>query len=1284
MLHPLAQRNISTLNAQRFTSRFDGGEFFFADHMVEGCKMLSAAACLEMARSAVEQSLAPRSLDDNGNAVPMLRFSEVVWTRPVTIAGGPKEVQVAITGNPSGPVRFEIQTPPDAVAGAALVHGQGVVEFGSSIRPEPIDLEAVRAESPLQFSAEQCYSTFADLGIDYGPSHRGMNALCLGPNQIVAKLQLPESVAGTIGQFVLHPSLLDAAFQATIGFGLSEAGVKPANHAVTRNGNGKPELDLPARLQPSLPYAIEKLEIFLPCVASMWAVIHRRVGQGRTGALATFDLDLCDDMGAIRVRIRGFAARVLRTATEPRENVSLLLHVPHWEARPVDLLSAAPPTFERHIVVCCGLEPSICARLKADQPHRNVSWIDIGLKGKNLAKDFHDAVLKTFVAIRSIIEARPAGDSLLQVLMAAGREHLAHSGLVGLLRTAQLEFPRLRAQLIQMDAPSITDGSARILQENAALPDDTWVRYCGGRRELTSWNELVSPKQAYPWKSNGIYLITGGLGGLGRIFAEEIAKRAPKATLVLAGRAEPREDAQRSLENLRERGANVKYRQVDLRQRENVKTFIQSLLEAHGGLHGILHTAGVLRDEYLLRKTVKDIELVLGPKVTGTVNLDEATRDVALDFFVLFSSGATLGNAGQGDYAAANAFLDGFARYRNELVNAGTRRGRTLSIAWPFWKEGGMRMDAAALAGMKEHAGLVAMETATGLEAFNRCLASGHPHILVLNGVASRIRTALAPQPRAPRVEPAVEETQSAHANGEAAPAGSVPEAELRASLTEYLKGLICETLKIQPAEMQAEKDLYGYGLDSIIALEVNNRLERDFPRLSKTLFFEYATIQELAGFFLQAHRQTVERMFRIQATPPSKRSLDLTKDSEGGRLQARNGEAALPDGTLRAAQSAEIAHPNGHEPAGGTLSESYPKRPASLDEVIRTLKVEIIHPAPRPSDRLRQAGEWPNWHSLFQSFAVFDAIQPAFSFSRMLAGASASPADAALFLQGQIDVRRILFRREDFNQVSRIVDLGCGRAADLIELTLSHPGLKAHGLTIDEAEAHFANRVIRRKGLAERVQVILRDSTGHEFERDYDLAFSIQVMHFIPDLERKRRMFRNIASALRENGILVMAEFVSLLAKPMRDPALNTTVHSVREWAELLGGNGLILQEVVDLSGGIVHFLQDPDLEKHVVGLDAARQLEIRKYNRQITGLENRWVSYCAMRVLKDHRQKPAQQLVRDNLERFNERTSIRQAWADLHNGRPCLLYGDLIEHFQDCVAPASHGFPALFHQGN
>ena len=124
---------------------------------------------------------------------------------------------------------------------------------------------------------------------------------------------------------------------------------------------------------------------------------------------------------------------------------------------------------------------------------------------------------------------------------------------------------------------------------------------------------------------------------------------------------------------------------MDVTDPEDVGQAIDKILDDSGGLNGIIHSAGVIMDNYLVNKSAAELTSVLEPKVKGMINLDQATRSLDLDFMALFSSmTAEFGNIGQADYAAANAFLDEYSEYRNSLVSAGERKGITVSINWPL------------------------------------------------------------------------------------------------------------------------------------------------------------------------------------------------------------------------------------------------------------------------------------------------------------------------------------------------------------------------------------------------------------------------------------------------------------------------------------------------------------------------------------------------------------------------------------------------------------------------
>ena len=213
---------------------------------------------------------------------------------------------------------------------------------------------------------------------------------------------------------------------------------------------------------------------------------------------------------------------------------------------------------------------------------------------------------------------------------------------------------------------------------------------------------LDADRRELPLRRRGVVLITGGLGGIGLSIARELHEAAA-ARLVLVTRTQlPPEEQWAALAStldadhpmlariqgltaLRAAGADVTVVQGDVSNIARMHDIIAGVQATHGGLHGIVHAAGVIDDRPLLQKEQADIERVLAAKVFGTLVLDELTRDQPLDLFVVFSSTSVItGPAGQLDYVAANAFLEAFAQ---------ARPGRVTAITWGAWSEVGMAVE---------------------------------------------------------------------------------------------------------------------------------------------------------------------------------------------------------------------------------------------------------------------------------------------------------------------------------------------------------------------------------------------------------------------------------------------------------------------------------------------------------------------------------------------------------------------------------------------------------------
>ena len=242
---------------------------------------------------------------------------------------------------------------------------------------------------------------------------------------------------------------------------------------------------------------------------------------------------------------------------------------------------------------------------------------------------------------------------------------------------------------------------------------------------MISWG--ADRRRGAPGRGAASYLITGGLGALGLEVARWLVGQGA-GRLVLSGRrGAERPEQQAAVSALRESGAEVLVVAADVSQREDAQRLLEQAEQPGFPLRGIIHAAGVLDDGMLRQQTWSRFQQVMAPKVAGAWNLHLLTRGRELDFFVCFSSAAALlGSPGQGNYAAANAFLDGLAQ--------GPRAGLpALSINWGPWEGIGMaaRLDDRNRARLAE-AGLENIDVPTGVRILAKLLNGEGPQVAVL------------------------------------------------------------------------------------------------------------------------------------------------------------------------------------------------------------------------------------------------------------------------------------------------------------------------------------------------------------------------------------------------------------------------------------------------------------------------------------------------------------------------------------------------------------------------
>ena len=344
------------------------------------------------------------------------------------------------------------------------------------------------------------------------------------------------------------------------------------------------------------------------------------------------------------------------------------------------------------------------------------------------------------------------------------------------------------------------------------------------------------------------YLVTGGLGGIGCAVAEWLADRGAGA-IVLNGRRAPDPDAAETIRSLRERGVTIEVELADIADGHAVDEMLTRMDRRLPPLGGVIHSVGVLSDGALTNQTWERFEQVLWPKVLGAWHLHRATLDRDLDMFVLFSSRVgVMGNPGQANHAAANAFLDQLAGHRRALGLAGQ------AIAWGAWSDIGEAAEQRERIDQRRSAlGGRWFTPQQGIRAFDRLVRQDVTHSVVMAMDWAVFEEAVDERP--PLLEELLSATSEAETEDPSSPKDvlsrvrEAPAAERGNVLVSFLQGEVQAVLRLPSAPAPAV-GFFDLGMDSLMAVELRNRLNRALAgtyTAPNTLVFDYPDIAALA-----------------------------------------------------------------------------------------------------------------------------------------------------------------------------------------------------------------------------------------------------------------------------------------------------------------------------------------------------------------------------------------------------------------------------------------------------
>ncbi|MGA6227242.1 SDR family NAD(P)-dependent oxidoreductase, partial [Streptomyces umbrinus] len=840
---------------------------WLADHEVLGTVLLPGTAFVELAIHAGDQVGTP-AIEELTIQAPLV-LTERGGVALQIVVDGPDASgrrRIAIHSRSEHTTAEEEWTPHAIGVLAPTVLAPTVPAADTAIT----DLRAWPPEGAVQTDVSDFYPRLAERGFGYGPLFQGVRAAWQRGGELFAEVALPEDAVGDAASYGLHPALLDAALHVSI---LSEE---------QQDG-------------PAIPFAWNGVTVH----ASGAAELRVRVAPGGSS------VSVADGQGRPVAEIAGIVARQVTSAQlGGGTGERAALHRVHWApapgpATPVDSWAvigddrlAGRPEVAVH--------PDLASLVAAIEAGATVPS-DVLLDVRPFSLDAGDTdvpsdVLTVVDQVLPVLQAWLADDRLaasrLVVVTGCGVgvdpdediADLAQAPIWGLVRAGAQEIPG-RFALLDIDAredggrpePRLLAEALGSGQEEMAVRGGTLLVPRLTRTEPAEPVESSDPvesveagRPASPWNATGTVLITGGTGGLGSLVARHLVTRHGVRHLLLTSRRGTEAPGVAELaEELTVYGADVTVAACDVADPDALAGLLARIPGEHP-LTGVVHAAGVAEGGLISGLTPESIRRVLAPKVDAAWHLHRLTRHLDLSAFVLFSSsGGLVLAAGQGDYAAANTFLDALAQHRRANGLAAT------SLAYAAWDlPFGMtaqltETDLNRLSSL----GLPALSADQGIDLFDKALTTGHallaPLVLDMAVLRSRARagirngagtgtgrgtgtgTELPPLLRPiartrPSARPA---TATVSGSGLAEQLAGLSESEALRTVLELVRTHTAAVVgHASPEAIEPDRAFQEMGFDSLTALELRNRLNGvTGANLPATVVFDRPSARALA-----------------------------------------------------------------------------------------------------------------------------------------------------------------------------------------------------------------------------------------------------------------------------------------------------------------------------------------------------------------------------------------------------------------------------------------------------
>ncbi|WP_144558035.1 non-ribosomal peptide synthetase [Shouchella miscanthi] len=936
--HPmLNQYELLTENV--YSLSLTGDEYFIRDHVVNLQKVMPGVAYLETSLAAYK-NISPQ------NKVNLIK--NIVWSKPLIFKGeSHQNLEIHFDENKQADFSYIFKSQEDILTSGKLAYKENLEKH------PPLDLAAIEERCTHKKNGDDCYQLFKENDFDYGPSFQVIENINHSDTDSLALINLPADNKQIKG-YTLHPSIMDGALQTII---------------LLLGERDNQEL--------LLPFAIEEVQIHQSLLEKCYVY---GVLRKDTGMVRKYDIYLTDLSGNILVYIKNYSLRMLK---KPEKDKVQPIHYyqptwiksigetkqdaytkneieivfdnnpsrySEWISKDNVILVKWGDNFNQEDSMIYSIDPmnykdyellieNIKKELSYIPEKISIFWA-LSSAGFTLDQKLTYSAEGVFLLAKTIISrgVKRADISYVYDCESSDQSVLFDQALSGLAKTINIEQPGVSVRCIGIE--SITENANKLyalIQKERALKSKE-VRYINGERYISS---IVKVKNQKPLNNDslfiddGVYVISGGTGVIGLFLAENIAQQAKRPNLFLLGRSELSLELKERLEYLEKLGANINYLQIDVSKSEEVQRAFEIIKDKHEQITSVYHAAGMIKDSFILNKPLKNFRQVIKPKVFGVINLEKAIKAFNVEYFILFSSITSItGNIGQSDYAYANSFLNEFAEW---MENRKDTTVKTISISWPLWKNGGMKVDNTITEMMEKEWGILPLSDEHALNTINIATKQNMNHIIPMEGDAMKIEKSL-------QIEEVKEDKKNETPDINHEPVFN--QQELQKLTVDYLKEIISNATEVPKFKIDEEEPFEVYGIDSVMILKLNSELESLFGDISKTLFFEYQNTADLANYFIEDHSTQLVELLGLNNSS-EKVSEQIERAEQEGHSRDNKTTDVIQTKKTENLESEQIEKPKEHVENKSSSSFNH----QTLDDDIAIIGIDGQYPMAKNLD---------------------------------------------------------------------------------------------------------------------------------------------------------------------------------------------------------------------------------------------------------------------------------------------------------------------------------------------